>query len=114
MNSVDRSQIHPSRFRADIHSALTWQDLEGVCDRMNTACLQGKIELHIIEEMCQLISQRASEMIKFRTVMAADLIEKSPQCDCCGSSSWRDNCGQVICEICHPDPLSGLQRRQAA
>ena len=71
MNSVDRSQIPTSRFRAEIHSALTWQDLEGVCTRMNTACLQGEIEFHIIEEMCQLISLRASEMSKYRTVMAA-------------------------------------------
>ncbi len=114
MNSVDRSQIPTSRFRADIHSALTWQDLEVVCTRMDTACLQGEIAFCAIEELCQLVSQRASELTRYRTVSAADLIDKNPGCDCCGSSAWRDNRGQAICAVCHPDPLSSLQRRQAA
>lgn len=114
MNSVDRSQIPTSRFHADIHSALNWRDLEGICTRMDAACLEGKIEFHTIKDLCQLVAQRASELTQYSAVPAADFIDKRPQCDCCGSSALRDNGGQVVCEICHPDPLSGLQRRQAA
>jgi len=113
MNSVDRS-IPPSRFHADIHSAQTWQDLEVICSRMDAAYLQGRVAFCTVEGLCKLVSQRASELTSYGMVSAADLVDRSPQCDCCGSSTWRDNGGQIICVICHPDPFSGLQRRQAA
>ena len=100
-------------FRADIYRAQSWRDLEKICTRMDRSCLRAASALPALQELCELVSQRANALAQYELVPSAELIETVPSCDCCGAVNWRDSGGQTVCAICHPDPRSTLQRRAA-
>lgn len=97
-----------------IDQAQTWRELEDVCSTLDRAFLTGRITLSSLETLCASLVQKSRTISTCSTLSAADLVEQIGQCDCCGSSALRDNGGQVVCSVCHPDPHRTAQRRRAA
>ncbi len=96
-----------------IGQAITWRSLENICVDIDAAFLGGNLTHEGLESLCQFVSHRARS-IDEPTGSATVSLRDVSQCDCCGSAERRDNGGQMICAICHPDPLRHRPQRRAA
>ncbi len=112
MYAVESNSLGSYQTRID--AAQTWHDLEDVCSVLDSAFLTGQMTLSSLEVLCASLTQKARTLPTYHTLSAADLVEQIDQCDCCGSTAFRDNGGQVVCSVCHPDPHRTAQCRRAA